>query len=65
MAACLYCANANRRGEHTVRRFDFMGYTFKRRQAMNGRGQLFSSFSPAVGDKAGKAMRYEILGWGL
>ena len=42
-----------------------MGYTFKRRQAMNRRGQLFSSFSPAVSDKAGKAMRYEIRGWGL
>ncbi len=32
---------------------------------MNRRGQLFSSFSPAVGDKAGKAMRHEIRGWGL
>src|SRR5450631_691745 len=46
-------------------RFDFLGYTFKPRQAMNRRGQLFISFSPAVGDKAGKAMRHEIRGWGL
>jgi len=61
----VYCADANRRGEHDVRRFDFLGYTFKPRQAMNRRGQLFTSFSPAVGDKAGKAMRHEIRGWGL
>ena len=61
----VYCADANRRGEHDVRRFDFLGYTFKPRQAMNRRGRLFTSFSPAVGDKAGKAMRHEIRGWGL
>jgi RNA-directed DNA polymerase len=61
----VYCADANRRGDHDVRRFDFLGYTFKPRQAMNRRGRLFTSFSPAVGDKAGKAMRHEIRGWGL
>jgi group II intron reverse transcriptase/maturase len=61
----VYCADANRRGEHDVRRFDFLGYTFKPRAAMNRRGRLFTSFSPAVSDKAGKAMRHEIRGWGL
>lgn len=61
----VYCADANRRGDYAVRRFDFLGYTFKPRQAMNRRGRLFTSFSPAVSDKAGKAMRHEIRGWGL
>ncbi len=61
----VYCADANRRGDHAVRRFDFLGYTFKPRQAMNRQGRLFTSFSPAVSDKAGKAMRHEIRGWGL
>jgi RNA-directed DNA polymerase len=61
----VYCADANRRGGYDVRRFDFLGYTFKPRKAMNRRGRLFTSFSPAVGDKAGKAMRHEIRGWGL
>lgn len=61
----VYCADANRRGEHVVRQFDFLGYTFKPRQAINRRGQLFTSFSPAVSDKAGKAMRCEIRSWGL
>jgi hypothetical protein len=61
----VYCADANRLGDYAIRRFDFLGYTFKPRQAMNRRGRLFTSFSPAVSDKAGKAMRHEIRGWGL
>ena len=61
----VYCADANRRGDHAIRRFDFLGYTFKPRQAKNRRGRLFTSFSPAVSDKAGKAMRHVIRGWGL
>ena len=61
----VYCADANRRGTYHLRKFDFLGYTFKPRQAVNRRGQLFTSFSPAVGDKAGKAMRHEMRSWGL
>lgn len=61
----VYCADANRRGTSVVRRFDFLGYTFKPRKAMNPRGLLFTSFSPAVSEKAAKAMRHEIRGWGL
>jgi group II intron reverse transcriptase/maturase len=61
----VYCADANRCGDHDVRRFDFLGYSFKPRRAMNRRGRLFISFSPAVSDKAAKAMRHEIRGWGL
>ena len=61
----VYCADANRQADHAVRRFDFLGYTFKPRRAMNRSRRLFTSFSPAVSDKAGKAMRHEIRGWGL
>ena len=61
----VYCADANRRGDHAARQFDFLGYTFKPRQAMNRRRRLFTSFSPAVSDKAAKAMRHEIRGWNL
>jgi RNA-directed DNA polymerase len=57
----VYCADANRRGNYAVRRFDFLGYTFKPRQAMNRYGRLFTSFSPAVGEKAGQTVR----SWGL
>jgi group II intron reverse transcriptase/maturase len=61
----VYCRDANRRGVYPTRQFDFLGYTFKPRQAMNRSGRLFTSFSPAVSDKAGKAMRTEIRSWGL
>jgi RNA-directed DNA polymerase len=61
----VYCVDANRRGDFAVKRFDFLGYTFKPRQAMNRRGELFTSFSPAVSDKAAKAMRQEMRDWGL
>ncbi len=55
-----YCADANRRGNYKRVRFDFLSYTFKPRQAINHNGKLFSSFSPAVGDKATKLMRRKI-----
>jgi retron-type reverse transcriptase len=55
-----YCADANRHRQYDVVRFDFLSYTFKPRQALNRRGRLFTSFSPAVSDKAGKSMRQKI-----
>jgi RNA-directed DNA polymerase len=61
----VYCRDANRREAYPQRRFDFLGYTFKPRQAMNRSGRLFTSFSPAVSHKAGKVMRQQIRNWGL
>lgn len=61
----VYCADANRREDFECIKFDFLGYTFKPRKAINRRGKLFTSFSPAVSDKAGKAMRRTIRSWGL
>ena len=61
----VYCADANRRSSYAEKRFDFLGYTFKPRQALNRAGQLFTSFSPAIGDDAGAALRQEIRRWGL
>lgn len=61
----VYCVDANRRGDYEVKQFDFLGYTFKPRQAMNRAGKLFTSFSPAVSDKAAKAMRRAMRDWGL
>jgi RNA-directed DNA polymerase len=61
----VYCADANRRDAHPVKKFDFLGYTFKPRVARNGRGKLFTSFSPGVSDKAATAMRSEIRDWRL
>ena len=56
----VYCKDANRRGDYPVRQFDFLGYTFRGRSAENRKGKLFVSFSPAVSNKAAKAMRQEM-----
>lgn len=61
----VYCADANRRSSYAEKRFDFLGYTFKPRKAVNRAGRLFTSFSPAIGDDAGAALRQEIRRWGL
>jgi RNA-directed DNA polymerase len=53
----VYCRDSNRRGRYPEVKFDFLGFTFKPRRARNRRGQLFTSFSPAVSDKAAKTMR--------
>ena len=61
----VYCKDANRRGSHLERRFDFLGYTFRPRSSMNRQGKLFVSFAPAVSDKAAKAMRQRMRRWRL
>jgi RNA-directed DNA polymerase len=60
----VYCADANRREAAPCSRFDFLGFTFKPRSADGPRG-VFTSFAPAVGDKALKAIRESVRGWAL
>ncbi|MGB5083185.1 MAG: group II intron reverse transcriptase/maturase [Methylocystis silviterrae] len=61
----VYCKDANRRDSHSEQRFDFLGFTFRPRQSMNRAGRLFVSFSPAISDKAAKAMRETVRRWKL
>ena len=61
----VYCKDANRRGSYPHQRFDFLGHTFRPRRAMNGMGQLFVSFAPAMSDRAAKRMRRCIRRWRL
>lgn len=61
----VYCKDANRRGSYPEQRFDFLGHTFRPRRSMNRAGKLFVSFSPAVSNKAAKAMRNRIRRWKL
>jgi RNA-directed DNA polymerase len=53
----VYCRDSNRRGQYSENSFDFLGFTFRARRARSRAGRLFMSFSPAVSDKAAKAMR--------
>jgi group II intron reverse transcriptase/maturase len=59
----VYCKDSNRHGSHEHERFDFLGYTFRPRSARNGQGELFTSFTPAVGDGAAKEIRRAIRRW--
>jgi len=45
----VYCRDSNRRGEQDNISFDFLGYTFRARAAVNKRTNTeFSSFAPAI-----------------
>jgi RNA-directed DNA polymerase len=61
----VYCKDDDRRGTYPNEQFDFLGYTFRPRRSKNRKGKFFVNFSPAVADKAGKAMRAEIRSWQL
>ena len=61
----VYCKDDDRRGTYSNEKFDFLGYTFRPRRSKNRKGKFFINFSPAVSDKAGKAIRAEIRSWHL
>ena len=59
----VFCKNSSRPGDYANEKFDFLGYTFRPRLAMNRRGQGFVNFSPAISDEAAKSIRSEIRSW--
>ncbi len=61
----VYCKDSNRTGSYENERFNFLGYTFRPRSSKNNRGELFVSFSPAMSNDAGKAIRQQIRRWRL
>ena len=46
-------------------KFDFLGYTFQPRRSKNRKGKFFINFSPAVSNKAAKAIRDQFRSWKL
>ena len=58
------CKEDGRHGTHPVGRFDFLGFTFRRRVVRGPRG-LFEGFVPAISDDAAKAIRHTIRRWRL
>ena len=61
----VYCKDDDRKGNYDNISFDFLGYTFKPRGAKNKNGKYFTSFLPAISDKAQKAIRKEVKSWKL
>jgi RNA-directed DNA polymerase len=61
----VYCKDDDRRGTYPDHSFDFLGYTFRPRRSKNRWGKFFISFTPAVSNKAAKAMRNTLRSWAL
>jgi RNA-directed DNA polymerase len=61
----IYCKDDDRRGGYPEQSFDFLGYTFRPRRTKNRWGKRFISFTPAVSNKAAKAMRRTLRDWAL
>jgi RNA-directed DNA polymerase len=59
----VYCKDTERPGQHGQNKFDFLGYTFQPRRAKDRWGRFFTSFLPAISNKAAKAIRQTIRDW--
>jgi RNA-directed DNA polymerase len=61
----VYCKDSNRRREYEQVTFTFCGYTFRPREAINRRGQVFTAFLPAVSPEKLNEMSRRIRSWRL
>ncbi len=61
----VYCKDDLRRRTYPNEKFDFLGYSFRPRRSKNRKGKFFINFSPAVSNKAAKAIRDTIRSWNL
>lgn len=61
----VYCKDDDRCQDYPITRFDYLGYTFRTRRSKNRWGKHFMNFSPAVSNKAAKAIRQEVRSWKL
>jgi len=61
----VYCKDDFRKSAYPNEKFDFLGYTFQPRRSKNRKGKLFINFSPAVANKAAKAIRDTFRSWKL
>ncbi len=61
----IYCKDDDRREDYPDISFDFLGYGFRPRRSKNRWGKFFINFSPAISNKAAKAIRQEVRSWNL
>jgi RNA-directed DNA polymerase len=59
----VYCKDDFRKGTYPNEKVDFLGYTFRPRRSKSRKGRYFINFSPAVSNKAAKAIRDTIRSW--
>jgi RNA-directed DNA polymerase len=61
----IYCKDDNRKGDAEEVSYDFLGYTFKPRDAKSRRGPVFMSFLPAISAKSATRVRQKMRSWKL
>lgn len=61
----IYCKDSNRRESHSNVEFTFLGYTYRPRKAKGKNGKEFTSFIPAISNKAKKHICQTIKEWRL
>jgi len=61
----VYCKDDSRKKTYPNEKFDFLGYTFRPRSSTNRQGKFFINFSPAVSNRAAKAIRDTFRSWKL
>lgn len=59
----VYCNEDSRRRSYPNYKFDFLGYTFRPREAKARKGKFFVGFLPAMSNKAAKSIRDVIRSW--
>jgi len=59
----VYCRDEDRREDYPTNSFDFLGYTFRPRRSKNRWGKYFINFTPAISNKAAKAIRQQARSW--
>lgn len=59
----IYCKDKNRPGDYERISFDFLGFTFRPRRCVNGKGIIHPNFLPAISQTSRKAINQEIRGW--
>jgi RNA-directed DNA polymerase len=58
-----YCKDDRRHGNYPVVQFDFLGYSFRPRQAKDRNGQAFVGFNPGISVKSATAIRETMRSW--
>lgn len=62
----VYCGRHEPSTDKELRRFDFLGFSFKPRSAKaKAGGRVFTTFTPAVSDRAVLAIQREVRSWNL
>jgi len=59
----VYCKDSARKETYDNISFDFLGFTFQPRKAVNKFKKLFTSFQPAISNKAMNRLREVMRSW--